>query len=260
MNPADRLFDADYLVFSSHKTATRTIRTSLMASGFKCVHCHTLWNIQLLPGQFCSYLRKYEAIHSRKLVVISVFRDPLERLISSFFQALTKDVYAWTDPAKAAAVNKPEDSLIGNVDSAELERLFYTFCNKINGFGESIQTICDEMKVPVSDLFYSPQEIVCENHLDDCQLILMRFDLMIRDLQTLLERVTRSEINVKLGNISDEKWYAKEYRDFIGSLQMPVELIRSIYQRREQLMELFHPGEYSSIVDAKIRQYGHRQG
>jgi hypothetical protein len=258
MNPADRLFDVDYLVFSSHKTATRTIRTSLTASGFQCLHCHILSNIQLPAGQFCSYLSQYGTIHSRPLVVISVFRDPLERLISSFFQALSKDVYAWTDPGKAAAVNKPEDSILGKADSSELERLFYTFCDKIDGFGESIHSICDEMQVPISDLTYSPQDIICENDLDGCKLVLMRFDLMIRDLEALLERITRRKIHIRLGNISDEKWYSEEYRHFVASLKMPTETIRAIYQRREQLMELFYPGKYDSIVNAKIRQYGNR--
>lgn len=260
MNPADRLFDVDYLVFSSHKTATRTIRTSLMASGFKCRHGHTMRNIQLVPGQFGTYVSNYEAIHSRQLVVISVFRDPLERLISSFFQALNRDVYAWTDPDKAAAVNKPEDSIIGKVGSSELEQLFYTFCDKIDGFGESIQKISDELQVPISGLFYSPQDVVCENDLDNCKLILMRFDLMIQDLKSLLERVTCRDINIRSGNISDQKWYAEEYRKFVAALRMPTELIRAIYQRREQLMELFYPGDYDSIVDAKIRQYGNRRG
>jgi hypothetical protein len=88
----------------------------------------TFWRTSSCPrANSVPVSSQYETIHSRKLVVISVFRDPLERLISSFFQALSKDVYAWTDPSKAAAVNKPEDSILGKVDSSELERLFYTY-------------------------------------------------------------------------------------------------------------------------------------
>ena len=41
------LLDLDFLVFSSHKTGTQTIRNSLRASGYRAVHCHQASHLEL---------------------------------------------------------------------------------------------------------------------------------------------------------------------------------------------------------------------
>ncbi len=81
----NKLLKLDYLIFSSHKTGTQTLTRTLISNGLKCKHCHNLKQIGLQEGLFQSYLERYQKQNNKKLKVITVFRDPIERHISSFF-------------------------------------------------------------------------------------------------------------------------------------------------------------------------------
>ena len=74
----EQLFQIDFLVFSSHKTATQTLVRSLANSSVAVRHCHTLYNIDLEPGTFHTFLQSYREKRRRKLTIGSVFRDPLD--------------------------------------------------------------------------------------------------------------------------------------------------------------------------------------
>lgn len=80
------LLDLDFLVFSSHKTGTQTIRNSLRASGYSATHCHQVSHLGLCDDDLEGYLDAYFARHSKPLDVITLFREPIDRHISSFFQ------------------------------------------------------------------------------------------------------------------------------------------------------------------------------
>lgn len=255
-NMIDRLLDLDCLVFSSHKTATQTIRHSLRAGGLKCVHGHILDNIGLRPGELHPALKAHRQARAEPLAIISVFREPMERMMSSFFQSLSKDVYAWTEPDKAGAVGGPADSVIRQMTPGELNDLFCRYCEQIDGWGESIPLICDEIGMSIADLSFSHQERIGINDLDDCRLFLLRFDLMLPCLPALLHRIAGRRIAIREANMSGAKWYAEDYARFEISLHMPADLIRTIYVSRKALVELFYPGEYETILEARIKQFG----
>jgi len=118
------LLNIEFLVFSSHKTATQTIVNSLNASGVRCMHTHIGHDIGLSPGEFRFYLDEYRRVNAKRLQVISAFRDPLDRLVSSFFQSLSKDTYAWLEPDKYGDVNGPEDNIIYKMCMQDLINLF----------------------------------------------------------------------------------------------------------------------------------------
>ena len=80
------LMNIDYLVFSSHKTATQSVKKSLNKNGFSCKHCHHPNNIGLELSDLPKFARRYRKRHGRKLQVLSIFREPISRHISSFFQ------------------------------------------------------------------------------------------------------------------------------------------------------------------------------
>ncbi len=56
--------------------------------------------------------------------------------------------------------------------------------------------------------------------------------------------------------MSGAKWYAEDYARFERSLRMPADLIRTIYQSRKALVELFYPGEYETMLAARVKQFG----
>ena len=248
------LLSVQYLVFSSHKTATQTVVHSLNASGVRSAHCHTLENIELETGQFRSYLRDYRRTNGRKLQVVSIFRDPLDRLVSSFFQSLSEDRYAHLEPDKCADVNGPEDNIIYTISAQNLNELFCRYCVEIDGWGKSLSIIGQELEFSVDSLGFSGRELIGTNELEECRLHLLRFDLL-GDLSALLSRISGRNIHIENENISGQRYFAHTYQAFRRGLRLRSELITKIYKSRRNLIELFHPGQYQSILDAKIEQF-----
>ena len=98
------MFDhLDYLIYSSHKTATQTIVHTLNENGFNSGYIHTidqLWitfdhcrdkTIDEVKQLFLDGLRQYKRNNGRKMPLITVIRNPVDRLISSFFQTYDTD-------------------------------------------------------------------------------------------------------------------------------------------------------------------------
>ena len=94
----------DYLIYSSHKTSTQSLKSTLKASEYNCGHCHTLqYNLTrtmseyfnnsnpLTHNSFIKYLQDYKTVNDKKLKIISTIRNPIDRLISSFFQTFHTD-------------------------------------------------------------------------------------------------------------------------------------------------------------------------
>ena len=88
MAMADPLIALDVLVYSAHKTGTQTLVHTFRESGLACAHCHRLSNLNppLSPERLPECLREYRRRRGRPLVIVSVFREPIDRHISSFFQ------------------------------------------------------------------------------------------------------------------------------------------------------------------------------
>src|SRR5712692_6116826 len=156
----DGLLDIEYLVFSSHKTATQTVKHSLIASGINCLHAHNVGDIGLEKNQINAYLADYRKKNYRKLKIISVFRDPLERMMSSFFQALSVDAYAWVG---TKLVDKDIESIVLSMTYGELTNLFCRYCEIIDGAGESILILSQEIGIGVDKLIYLSEKLISNN-------------------------------------------------------------------------------------------------
>src|SRR5215210_5142841 len=100
------LYAIRFLIFSSHKTATQSIVSSLNSKGIRALHGHTVQDLGLQKNQFKAFLQCYREINGRKLEIISIFRDPLDRMKSSMFQALTRHYYAWTKEVDNDAIEE----------------------------------------------------------------------------------------------------------------------------------------------------------
>jgi hypothetical protein len=256
MDITNQLLEIDCLIFSSHKTGTQTIKRSLMSSGVKCLHCHGLRNINLQANQFHEYLNYYNEVACRKLKIISIFRDPLERIMSSFFQSLTEDPYAWVGQDNAKETDGDTENIVRGMSFHDLQSLFYRYCERIDGYGESVLIICQELGIDPEKLTFSGQRLIGENDFDTCSLYLLRFDLMLPQLSDLLSHIMGRQISVRPSNLGSSKWYAEIYTGFKEHLRMTSDDIERIYKSRESLIELFYPGQYNSILSGKIRQYG----
>ena len=82
----------DYLVYSSHKTSTQSMVHTLKQNKYCTIHCHDIGDLKIhypkfyiTPKIFIESLINYKK-YKGKLKIISIIRDPKERLVSSFFQ------------------------------------------------------------------------------------------------------------------------------------------------------------------------------
>ena len=80
----------DAIVYSSHKTATMSILETLRCNGYSATHIHTYENNKWTEDDMLRFLKWHAETHGR-LNLVSVLRDPLDRLRSSFFQLYHTD-------------------------------------------------------------------------------------------------------------------------------------------------------------------------
>lgn len=79
----------DFLIYSAHKTSTQTVINTLLSNNIRAKHIHILddlYNNQSNPQLFTNHLKSYQAKNGRRLKVVTIIRNPFERLISSYFQ------------------------------------------------------------------------------------------------------------------------------------------------------------------------------
>jgi hypothetical protein len=248
--------DIQFLVFSSQKTATQTILNSLVDSGVNALHCHTLDNIGQTEASFKTYLVKYGERNHRPLNIISVFRDPLERMVSSFFQSLSENKFAYTDPANEYEITKRGQNLICSETNEAVRTLFYNYCRIVDGWGEALSTICSVEEVEIGNLNFSEKQKRGLSILRHSNLYLMRFDLMLPALDRLLSEISNTPITLCLHNMAETKYYFDYYQRFLSSLKLPVELTERMYQSRRALMDLFYPDRFNAILNKKISRHG----
>ena len=173
----EALLDIDYLIYSSHKSATQTVSRTLGMNGNKCIHCHSLTDetTNLEPGSFASFLEHYHSVNSKKLTILTTFREPLERHISSFFQWYGEGVI------RKKIAHGMTDTIIHKASINELQMVFINELSSHNlaGQSESIDEICNELNFRISDMHYGIDEQHGLHELNDCRLFLLRFDTLI---------------------------------------------------------------------------------
>lgn len=242
----------DYLVFSSHKTATQTLVNTLSENNYNCMHCHVLNNIGLKEGAFEAYTIEYFLKHNKKINIISVFREPIERHISSFFQ------WYGTKPLRDKDVDSEYDTIIYKKTVKELHNQLIDEINKqaLVGEEESIEEICRELKIDIGDLNYNYEKDYSLYENDSVRLFLFRFDILIKNLDSLLTQITGKKILQHDSNKSDDKWYRDIYSEFRESINIPHETISKVYYSRRDLIEIFYNNDYESVLYKAYSKYG----
>lgn len=249
------LLDIDYLVYSSHKSATQTVSHTLRMNGYKCIHCHTLRNetTNLKLGTFALFLECYHAANSKKLDVISTFREPIERRISSFFQWHGEGV------VRKKLVSDTADTIIHKMPLNELQEVFVEQITRQIKAGqvESIDEICNELNLRIPDLHYSLDAQYGLNELDHCRLFLFRFDSLIYEnkLEHLFSNLMGKPIIKHDANLSSAKWYRDRFAAFKASLHIPSDLIVSTYEAKRDIINLFYPDQYNFMLSQALEKY-----
>lgn len=251
MHIDDELLELDYLVFSSHKTATQTLVRSLNASGLKCKHCHVLPNIGLERGCFLSYVEQYLDRNGKRLKVLSVFREPVARHISSFFQ-----IYG-SRPLRLKEVEHEGQTVISRCSIDELQRRFITEVSRrsMMGLEESIHEICRDLALRVDQVDFNRETGVGSLETSHLVMHVFRFDILIDRMESLLCEVTGGPVFIKSANLGDQKWYRDRYRAFKETLVLPRRLVREVYELRRDLISLMYQEKFDVMLQSAIAKY-----
>ena len=247
-----KLLELDFLVFSSHKTATQTLVSTLNCSGLRARHCHVLSNIGIERGELPQYISEFTLENRRKLQIITVFRDPMERHISSFFQ------WYGSKPLVRGEVQSETDTIIYRKSIPELQKQFITEVNSgtLVGLQESLEHICEELKIANCELTYNESAQYGSYNHEHCDLYLLRFDELVRNLANILSRVSGRPVStIDKRNMSHNKWYSSLYREFRDSLCMPADIVKVIYESRAWLFQIFYPDKFEYMLDAALAKY-----
>lgn len=252
----NRLFDLDFLVYSAHKTATQTTSHTLRRHGFRCMHCHLLRDlgVGLQPGELPQFLECFAGRNGRTFEIITVFREPIERHISSFFQWYGNGV------VREKVVADIADTIIHTRSVAELQAMFLDELvrGSVPGMPESIDEMCKGLGVDVAALRFDTAEHRGVVELPHCRIFLLRFDSLIYEkrLESLLTKITGKAIAQHDANVSATKWYAEKFAEFKASLRIPRGTLAAVYEAKRHLIELFYAGEYEARLAKAIEKYG----
>lgn len=257
----EQFLKLDYFVFSSHKTMTQSMRVTLTHSGFNCAHSHRLSNLKLEESELESLCRDYLKRNGRKLRILSVFRDPIDRLISSFFQFLSVEKYGRTFKGRQVSLREmpfeqlKKESVLFLENFERIQERFWYYCATNDGMGESLQLPSEAFAIPQYSFHYDPTGIFCKNELDCIELYVVRFDLLKHDFQKGMENVLGHTLAPKLANVTDNKWYTSAYTDFRKRMKIPRIFLVNMYESRRDLCNVFYPGEYQALLQQRISRY-----
>lgn len=208
------LSELDFLVYSSHKSATQSMLCMLNINQYIARHCHTFtdfnyWhNTPLQPTAFREYLINYQTINNKKLTIITCIRNPINRLLSSFFQSFSTDQIQF--------LHIKDDETIVSVNSIDELCVLYKKLivnNTLPGKMESLDELSDILNIPIIDML--------EKHDTHYYLNHELFELYVLDFNQVINNVTILDyLNNILGldlkimgsdNLSTNKSYYDKY-------------------------------------------------
>lgn len=226
----------DYLIYSSHKTATQSLNAILSTNNFRSRHCHYIHNLQIksenriktyqeLKQKFIDDLELYKKAYNKKIKVISVIRDPAERLPSSFFQTYhTDEIYFFN--------KKENETTIMQKSINELIDIFESDI-KIGRFRGSIESLREMSHIfqtdIISNLKKTESQYYFENEL--VSVFVLDFNKVIsnNNLAYISQCLNLNLTKNAKSNLSSEKIYYDKYIEFKKELNiMPI--IESNYE------------------------------
>jgi hypothetical protein len=225
------MFDEhEFFVYSSHKTSTQSLIKTLELNGYPSSHIHLIKNMNITSDEFIQLLKRYQTIRKKKLRIISVIRDPKDRLLSSFFQTNFNDMIFFQN-------QKPEETIIFKKSEEELIEIFkeQLIRRSLLGLKESLEDLSDILQIPIiEELIPKNRYFYFENSF--LQLYVLDFKDMIRpkdEFILLFQQIFQIRLkDVETSNLSSEKIYYEKYKKIkenINKREDIQELIKQIY-------------------------------
>ncbi len=228
---------------------------TLTTNGIPSIHCHRLQNhtVKMETGLFAEFLASYHQYNARKLGIVTVFREPLERHVSSFFQ--------WHGHGVITAKQK-KDIASTIIFSQPIPDLQETFVKEVEeqtlvGRRESIDEICEELNLKIANLKYDTDKEHGLIEMENCCIYSFRFDILFgaNKFEDLVSRMAGKPIIKRDANLSASKWYKDILLKFKQTLHIPRSTIVSVYESKRLLIEHFYPGQYEYLLTQAISRY-----
>jgi hypothetical protein len=222
--------ELDFFVYSSHKTSTQSLIKTLELNGYPSKHIHLLKNINISSNDFIEFLKRYKNIRKKKIRIISVIRDPKDRLISSFFQTNFNDMIFFQNqkPEETIIIKKSEEELIEIFKEQLIERSLLGLKESLEDLSEILQTPIIEKLIIKNRYFYFENPFL--------ELYVLDFKDMIGpkdELISLFQQIFRIKLKkVDTSNLSSEKIYYEKYKKIKENIKKREdiqELIQQIY-------------------------------
>jgi len=249
ISSAHSLLSLDALVFSSHKTSTQTLVNTLRGNGISATHAHSLTHLGAKRGGFQALMRNYLSERNTKLRLYTVFREPIERLISSFFQTYGSDLIDF------GYISSTEESILYSSSMSELQDMFAEVLEEqtLPGYPESLGILCEELSISPKSLSFDADKGVSLVELDECDLVLLRFDLLIAKYSDILSSLCGVDVEIDPSNLSRKKWYSSIYQEFTTSLCVPPDTMDALYEEKIDLLEVFY-GDGVEDLKASVKE------
>ena len=246
--------ELDYLIFSSHKTATQTITNTLNQNGIKAIHCHSFYHFDDKTNHrnaILNYLRDYKKQFDVALKIITVYREPIERHISSFFQGYG------TRPINRKEVSSYKETLIYQKSVSELIEMFIHELkrNTLIGISDSIKEFSKEVGLDIGELKYDRLQGYGVHKAPDYTYYFFSFDDLSRQMGINLTSLTGQTIKVSNHNQHSSKFYSAKYVEFKQTIKIPKEVIGNIYENNKELINLFYKGEFHELLQRALLTY-----
>lgn len=218
----------DFLVYSSHKTSTQSLHAILRSNNIKTGHFHTLLhrthlnqsgkqlkitNTQQAYTQFISSLQHYKNKNLKKIKIISVIRNPISRLLSSFFQSFHTSEHSGL---KKGILKKPKRQTTVMTNDTDILLELYNkqvIADKLPGRKESLDELSDIFNINIIEKLILKNNFYYLNH-DLFELFVLDFNKLIsnNNLPYLNSCLNINCIRNYKKNISENKLYYDKYQ------------------------------------------------
>lgn len=245
----------NFFIFSSHKTSTQTIKNSLNKFGVTACHGHILRHLNLKENELGNFIIDYNQYNKTTPTFITVFREPISRLVSSFFQTYG------TDMIQFGHIKDETESILKTSSQKELQEIFIDelLTRKLKGYPESLHILSNELDIVLSpENFTHHQNYLIMEH-KHFKLIILKFENLIKNFQEILSSSLGSPCEIITSNKSSEKWYSNVYKDFKQQLSIPTHCCRQIYEDRKDIIDLLYPQQYQSMLSSALFKYDPKQ-
>jgi hypothetical protein len=220
-------YDLDFLVYSSHKTATQSLLAILHKNNYKAIHCHILNDLNSFcinpptKETFIQYLINYKNINSKKLKIITCLRNPINRLLSSFFQSFHNDQINCKNITR-------ENTTVSIKTEDELCIMYEEMIKKINlpGKIESLDELSSILDINILEKLENKKDYYyLENDL--FELYVLDFNCVIdKNVLNYLNKILELDLKILASdNLSEKKIYYNKYKNIKKKLGTTLDTI-----------------------------------